>query len=225
MDAIIPAGWYWSRARRDMFSVIFRVEAEYPNGCSWTPGFDDNQNLCSRGPRTEPTYGAAKLHLTWSHHWPYSEQPFESPYISFFTKYRTALRRKDWFLTNGAGRVNILAYDSSHMTDLIDCGRLARLLGQTCPKILNRLHLFSDEVLATSQIMSDDYSLLAILPASNGWEEDIPVGDAAVTVTRDFRQAYNHVFGIVDILQLEIYSHTGLRYDDRLRTLLHAMHR
>jgi hypothetical protein len=197
--------------------IAFRVEAEFADESSSTPGFDREQNLSSRGPQVLLTEYTAMLHLTWKRYWPRTRYLFNSPFISLFTSYQSARRRKDWFLGEGATRVIILAYDVSEMTTLFDARKLAFHLG------LKLLQFYEHELLAVSKIVADDYSLLAVMPATSGWEIQLTTPWGLIAVPEEYWTQHCYSRNPLEALRLELYSHTGWRCDRRLDCLANAL--
>ena len=215
--AIFPESFLWSSERRGRCRLAFRVEADFAERSRSSPGFDNLQNLCSRGPLQRPTQDAAYLHLTWRKHWPQTRQPFESPFISLFTSYRSTLRRKDWLLRNGAISVTILVYDVSKDAEMLDAAALASWFS------LSDRHFYRDEILATSKLYADDYNLLLVMPTTNFREIDIAGPWGLTTLPSDYWYQPSFCRDLLEALQLEVYSHTGWKQDERSRWLMKAL--
>lgn len=219
MAATFPDGFYWSPERRQTTPIVFRIEAEFANHSRSTPGFDCHQNLSSRGSKVFSTEEAARLHLTWAKNPPMERVSFESPFISLFTSYRSAMWRKDWFIEEGATRVNILAYDVSQMKALLDARHLASHLG------LKRLYLHKNELLAVAKIAADDYTLLAAMSVTSSCEVGLSTSRGAITLPKEYWDEQCYSRDPLEALRLEVYCHTGWRLDRRLQLLISALKR
>lgn len=227
----------WTTARREREGIVLRVEAEFRDRSRSTPGFDDHQNLQSRDDRRNvrshnspcsPTEEAAYLHLTWSRHWPGITQPFESPFISLFTSYRSALRRKSWFLQRGARTVNILAYDVSRDETMLDALRLARHFAQresVLPWMWRRIEQrnHGTEVLSTRGLFADDYNLLAVFPSTTDHEISLTTSRGTVKFPSEYWWQNSLAPDPFDALRSEVYMHTGKWDDLRTQKLFRAL--
>ncbi|KAK5062674.1 hypothetical protein LTR84_004747 [Exophiala bonariae] len=219
MTAGIPSGYQflWSRHPQQPYLIVFRVVAEFPVVRDSTPGFDAHGNLTSRDPGIPLDSYVAEQHLRYRRSWPGTAQQFNSPFISCSKSYKSALRRKDWLLREGAVRVVILAYDVSKETTILDARKLAIGFRLRDP------HLYKNEVLLWSKIAADDYSLLAVMHATSGWVTELLTDHGTITVPSDYWSEYGDSENPLHALRNELYHHTGWKNDDRLLWLVQAM--
>jgi hypothetical protein len=127
------------------------------------------------------------------------------------------MRRKNWFLQEGATRVVVLAYDASEMTTLIGAQQLASHLN------LRKLHVYYNEVLAVSKIAADEYSLLAVMPTTSGWEVEVSSPLGPITLPQEYWTQHCFSRNLLEALRLEVYCHTGWTLDRRLEWLVRAL--
>lgn len=81
--------------------VAFRVEAHDDHHLRQNCTFDDDGNMKPRDPWCKNIAQAYKNHLSWKR--------VGTPFISFFTNWNAALRRRQWMLEQGARKVLIVA--------------------------------------------------------------------------------------------------------------------
>ncbi|KAL6791965.1 hypothetical protein J3E68DRAFT_57605 [Trichoderma sp. SZMC 28012] len=194
-------------------NIGFRVEADGQN-CT----FDDDGNMVARNPWRTGDAQACSDHLRW--------RPREGPFISFFTSWNAALRRRQWMLNNGAREVIIVAVWLKGLPLVYDAWRIARDLN------LNNLHRFENEVLVHGGIPADSYRILAIFHGKGNIKEaalHLEGLNTTVEVPGEFIDGVSIKKNIggkhdaAELLRDELYTHTGTRDDAKFIPLVLCM--
>ncbi|OAQ96633.1 hypothetical protein LLEC1_07523 [Akanthomyces lecanii] len=196
-------------------AIGFRVEVHDQHHEHRNCTFDDSGNMDARDPTRSADALSCLDHLGW--------RKVRGPFISFFTDWTAALRRRQWIISRGASAVSIIVVWLKGLTGTYDAFDLATNLG------FRSTDHFLPEILVHGGIFADSYRILTVI---RGTQE---VTDAAlsveglmamVTLPRELvtgQQAsillgIHHLPDFSDRLRDEIYTHTGVR--DELKFLL-----
>lgn len=109
--------------RRHYPPVGYRVIHD-GNGRRMSPsaGFDIDGNLISRDPCSN-TISALMFddHLSWGTR--------RTPFVSFFSRWDQAVRRREWLIDQGCQNLEIVAFDTANIPTIFDAYEVAQQLG------------------------------------------------------------------------------------------------
>ncbi|KAL6824015.1 hypothetical protein V8C40DRAFT_28990 [Trichoderma camerunense] len=195
-------------------SIGFRVESHGQN-CT----FDDEGNMVARNPWRTGDAQACSDHFRWG-------SRRKGPFISFFTSWRAALRRRQWMLNNGASEVFIVAVWLDGLLLVYDAWRIARDLN------LGNLQWFGNEVLVHGGISADSYRILAIFHGNGNIKQAtlrLNGLNATVEVPGEFidgvsiKRNISRKLDATELLRDELYTRTGTRDDAKFIPLVLSM--
>ncbi|EXK25165.1 hypothetical protein FOMG_18168 [Fusarium oxysporum f. sp. melonis 26406] len=208
--------FHWPR------DIGFRVEV-HDNHRLRNCTFDEHGNMIARNPSRLGDAQACRDHLLW--------QGPGGPFVSFFTNWNAALRRRQWMIEQGAIEVVIVAVWLKELSGTYDAFAIARVLGL---EKLDKPDLFLYEVLIHGEISADSYRILAMFPgiqSTVGVALCVPRMNMMVEVPGDFIAGVQ-VRTLICTRQLpdptvklgdEIYIHAGKRDDAKLFPLVLSM--
>lgn len=145
MDSLLEMGDFESPC-----DIGFRVEVDDDDHWRRNSTLDSCPYMMSRNPDRRPDLNACHDHLTW--------RKVTTPFISFFTNWDAALRRRQMMIDEGAKKAVILAVWLDPPTNVVlDAHGIAKMLG------LKDDHLYEHEVLVWRRIPSaSNYYILAM---------------------------------------------------------------
>ncbi|KAF4342186.1 6-hydroxy-D-nicotine oxidase [Fusarium beomiforme] len=111
-------------------------------------GLAKDGDMVARNPWCHVNNQVCRDHLEW--------RGRPGPFVSFFTNWNAALRRRQWMIDNGATEVVIIAVWLRGLSGVYDAYAMARDLG------LNNLHFYRHEVLVRWGIDADSYRILTL---------------------------------------------------------------
>lgn len=200
--------------------IGFRVEV-HDNHRLRNCTFDEYGNMRARNPLRPGDAQACRDHLKW----PRLEG---GPFVSFFTSWNAALRRRQWMIERGATEVVIVAVWLKDLPGIYDAFAIARVLG------LEKLDLFLYEVLIHGGISADSYRILAMF---HGIQSTVDVALCVARMTMMAEVPGDFIAGVQvrtpictrqlpDLtvrLRDEIYMHAGKRDDAKFFPLILSM--
>lgn len=157
-------------------AIAFRVEVHdqghYFRNCTF---YDRNGNMRAHNPQRNSDTQACLDHLLpWQRKHcfrcrqagePLCQRCKGSPFISFFTDWNAALRRRQRMIDEGAKEVLIVAVWLQDLPGIYDAFSIAQALG------LQNLDPFLKEIWVHGGISADSYRILAIFPGTKITEE------------------------------------------------------
>ncbi|KAH7199208.1 hypothetical protein BKA60DRAFT_583176 [Fusarium oxysporum] len=202
--------------------IGFRVEV-HNNHRLQNCTFDENGNMIARNPSRPGDAQACRDYLLW-------QRP-GGPFVSFFTNWYAALRRRQWMIEQGATEVVIVAVWLKELSRIYDAFAIARVLGL---EKVDKPDLFLYEVLIHGEISADSYRILAMF---RGIQPTVDIAlcvhkmNMMVEVPGDFIvgvqvRTFICTRRLPDLtvkLGDEIYMHTGRSDDAKLFPLVLSM--
>ncbi|WXC51015.1 hypothetical protein QX201_010720 [Fusarium graminearum] len=157
--------------------IGFRVES-HGNHRLQNCRFDEHGDIIARDPLRPGNAQACRDHLLWKRR--------GGPFVSFFTDWNAALRRRKWVVEEGATQVVIVAIWLKGLSGIYDAFEIANSLGLKKP---GKPDLFRHEVLIHGGISADSYRILAMFPGVQPTVDIalcVPNMTMMVEVPRDF---------------------------------------
>lgn len=163
---------------------LFRVENS--NNSSFR-----NHNMVARDCGIPPTWQACDNHLSWN-------RTANTPFLSFFTCWGQALRRRRYFQNRGEQGVVIIAVWAKDIHHLYKAEDIARALGwdNSGQDRRRKLAYFRHEYLVWGGIAADDYRILGVF-SGDGPERSVLLCSITMTnnTTHTFQASLPGNFG------------------------------